>query len=217
MPKHQRLYPVVKRLFDLVLGLIAVIVLAPVFLVIALLIKLDSEGPVLFRQVRVGKNGKEFVCYKFRSMVHNADQSAFEQFVKQAMKGNPDSPKGMNQPFRLKTDWHDPRITRVGRVLRRTTLDELPQLFNVIKGEMSLVGPRPDVPASVEEYTAFERKRLEVLPGMAGLWVASGRANLTVRDMFKLDAKYVDQCSFWTDLKILLKTIPAVIRGEGAG
>lgn len=211
-----RSYRVVKRLLDLVLSLIALPVLSPCFALIGVLIRLDSPGPAIFRQIRVGKGGKEFSCYKFRSMVHNADQTVYERFLKEVMRGDANSEKGKDQPFRLKIGSDDPRVTQLGRWLRVTSLDELPQLLNVIKGDMSLVGPRPDVPLSVEAYGPFERQRLEVLPGITGLWQVSGRAGLTVRDMFELDARYVEQCSLWMDLKILLRTIPAVITTKGA-
>jgi exopolysaccharide biosynthesis polyprenyl glycosylphosphotransferase len=215
MQARQLLYSGFKRLFDLLLSLVALIFLAPLFSAIALAIKLDSKGPIVFRQTRIGRGGKEFTCYKFRSMVHNADQSAYERFLKEVMHSDSDSAK--DQPFRLKNGQDDPRITRVGRWLRNTSLDELPQLFNVLKGEMSIVGPRPDMPLSVEGYTDFESQRLQVLPGITGLWQVSGRADTTVRQMFELDAKYVTECSLWMDLKILLKTIPVVISRKGAG
>lgn len=210
------LYTVTKRLVDLAISLCALVVLSPVFLLIAVAIKLDSAGPVFFRQVRIGQHGAKFTCYKFRSMVQNADQKVYEDFIKQAMRANSNAPKGSGCPFRLKQNQIDSRITRVGAFLRRTSLDELPQLVNVLKGDMSLVGPRPDVPASVEEYSAFEGRRLQVLPGITGLWQVSGRANLTVRDMFELDSEYVEKCSLGVDLQILMKTIPAIIKMDGA-
>ncbi len=213
---NQMMYAAVKRVFDVILSVMILVVLSPLFLIIAAAIKIDSLGPAFFRQTRIGKGGKPFICYKFRSMTHNADQKVYEDFIKQAMKGESGSPRGKGQPFLLKQGRNDPRVTRVGRVLRQISFDELPQFFNVVKGDMSLVGPRPDVPASVEEYTAFEQRRLEVIPGITGLWQVSGRASLTLGEMFALDAQYVDQRSLWLDFIILLKTVPAVVRGHGA-
>ena len=214
----RRIYPLIKRLFDFVVSLISLILLTPLLILIAIVIRLDSPGPSIFRQTRIGKGNKPFTCYKFRTMTDDADQTVYEQFIKDVMHRDPSSGNDSKDvPFRLKTGWNDPRITRVGRFLRVASLDELPQLFNVLKGEMSLVGPRPDMPLSVEGYTKDERRRLEVLPGITGLWQTSGRADLTVRQMFELDARYVDQQSLWLDLKIFLKTIPVVISRKGAG
>ena len=213
-----RIYPLIKRLFDFVVSLISLILLTPLLILIAIVIRLDSPGPSIFRQTRIGKGDKPFTCYKFRTMTDDADQTVYEQFIKDVMHSEPSSDNDSKDvPFRLKTGWNDPRITRVGRFLRVASLDELPQLFNVLKGEMSLVGPRPDMPLSVEGYTEFERQRLKVLPGITGLWQISGRADLTVRQMFELDARYVNQQSLWLDLKIFLKTIPVVISRKGAG
>jgi lipopolysaccharide/colanic/teichoic acid biosynthesis glycosyltransferase len=214
-----RVYMVIKRLFDRVFSIAALVVLVPLFLVIAVMIRVDSPGPIFFCQPRIGKGGKPFKCYKFRSMVHNADQTVYEQFLKEVMHNGSDVSKGDSKdvPFRLKAGWVDNRITRVGHWLRITSMDELPQLFNVIKSEMSIIGPRPDVPLSVEGYTEIERRRLEVLPGITGLWQVSGRANLTVRQMFELDARYVEEQSLWLDFQILMKTFPAVLRRDGAG
>jgi lipopolysaccharide/colanic/teichoic acid biosynthesis glycosyltransferase len=209
----------IKRLFDLVFSIVALVVSAPLILVIAVMIRLDSPGPTFFRQPRIGRGGRPFTCYKFRSMEHNADQTVYEQFLKEVMHNGSDGFNGDSKdvPFRLKAGWVDNRITRVGGWLRITSLDELPQLFNVLRGEMSIIGPRPDVPLSVEGYTEIEQRRLEVLPGMTGLWQVSGRANLTVRQMFELDVRYVDEISPWLDFQIFIKTIPAVLRRDGAG
>jgi len=213
-----RIYPLIKRLFDFMVSLVALILLSPILILIAVVIRLDSPGPSIFRQTRIGKGGKPFTCYKLRTMTDNADQTVYEQFIKDVMHSESSSnTDSKDVPFRMKTGWNDPRITRVGRFLRVTSLDELPQLFNVLKGDMSLVGPRPDMPLSVEGYTESERRRLEVLPGITGLWQTSGRADLTVRQMFELDVRYVDQRSLWLDLKIFLKTIPVVIGRKGAG
>lgn len=209
-------YDIIKRLMDYSLSLLIVIILGPFFLLIAILIKIDTTGPVIFSQIRIGRQGKPFVCFKFRSMVHGADQSVYEQFLMDVMHGSSDGPKGQDQNFKLKTGAVDQRVTKVGRWLRVTSMDELPQLFNVLKGDMSLVGPRPDMPLSVQGYSDFERKRLAVVPGITGLWQVSGRANLTVRQMFELDSQYVDSRSLLMDLTILIKTFPAVLRRDGA-
>jgi lipopolysaccharide/colanic/teichoic acid biosynthesis glycosyltransferase len=215
---QERIYPLIKRLFDLVVSLVTFILLSPLLILISVVIKLDSPGPSLFRQTRIGKGGKPFTCYKFRTMVDNADQTIYEQFIKEVMHNEPNSDKDSKDvPFRMKIGWKDSRITRIGRFLRVTSIDELPQLFNVLKGEMSIVGPRPEVPLAVEGYTEYERRRLEVLPGITGLWQISGRSNLTVRQMFVLDVSYVDHRSLWLDLKIFLKTIPVVIARKGTG
>jgi len=213
-----RIYFLIKRLFDFVVSLVALILLTPLLILIAVVIMLNSPGPFIFRQTRIGKGGTPFTCYKFRTMTDGADQTVYEQFIKDVMHSVPGSDKDSKDvPFRLKTGWVDSRITRSGRWLRITSLDELPQLFNVLRGEMSIIGPRPDMPLSVEGYTEFERRRLEVLPGITGLWQVSGRANLTVRQMFELDVRYVEEKSLWLDLEIFLKTIPAVLRRDGAG
>jgi len=210
-----KIHLLIKRLMDVALSLVALIILIPFFFLVALAIKTDSLGSVIFHQIRIGKNGKPFVCYKFRSMFENADQSVYTQFLKEVMHNN-DEQKGLNHSFRVKNGKADSRVTRLGRIIRSTSIDELPQLINVLTGDMSLVGPRPDMPLSVDGYSEFERKRLLVKPGMTGLWQVSGRARLTVRQMFELDNRYVDNFSIWLDIKILLNTLPAVIRRDGA-
>ena len=194
----------IKRAMDLVLGSIGLLLALPLMGVLALAIKLDSPGPVLFIQTRVGRNGKLFQAYKFRSMVPEAERlkPQLEQY------NEADGPI-----FKIK---NDPRLTRVGRFLRRTSLDELPQIFNVLKGEMSLVGPRPALPEEVERYEPWHRKRLQALPGMTGLWQVSGRSNLSFDEMAMLDIYYVENWSPGLDISILLRTIPKVIIGEGA-
>ncbi len=194
----------VKRAMDLVIASVVLIVLLPLMLIIALVIKLDSPGPVLFKQVRVGKGGKEFVMYKFRSMKGGAEE---EQERLRALS-EVDGPI-----FKIK---NDPRCTRVGRILRRFSLDELPQLYNVLKGDMSLVGPRPPLPSEVAQYKEWHKKRLAVSPGMTGLWQVSGRSLLSFDEMVLLDLYYIENWSPMLDLKILLRTIPKVITSEGA-
>jgi exopolysaccharide biosynthesis polyprenyl glycosylphosphotransferase len=193
-----------KRASDIVLSLAVLIFLSPLLLLISVAIKLDSPGPALFKQVRVGKGGRRFICYKFRSMRQGAEEER-PQLA--------DLDEVVGPIFKIR---HDPRCTRVGRFLRRTSLDELPQLYNVLRGEMSLVGPRPPIPLEVEQYQEWHRKRLEVSPGMTGLWQVSGRSQLTFDEMCLLDIYYLENWSPLLDLKIALKTIPAVLAGRGA-
>ena len=201
-PRHQQ---VVKRVMDVLLASTALVLLAPLMALIALAIKVDSpQGPVLFRQVRVGKDGRYFYLYKFRSMVPEAEALK----PRLAAMNEADGPL-----FKIR---NDPRLTRVGRVLRRFSLDELPQFFNVVRGDMSLVGPRPALPEEVAHYEPWHRKRLTVLPGITGLWQISGRSDLTFDEMMLLDIYYVEHWSLLLDLRILLLTVPKVILGEGA-
>lgn len=194
----------VKRGLDVALASLAVLVTSPVMALVAAAIKLDSPGPVLYRQTRVGINGHQFTVYKFRSMRANADK----ELIRLQNQNEASGPL-----FKMRDD---PRRTRVGRFLRRTSLDELPQLFNVLLGDMSLVGPRPPVPNEVEQYDDWHRRRLEVAPGLTGLWQVSGRSNLTFDEMVMLDLYYAENWSLGLDMKILLRTIPTVLLGEGA-
>lgn len=198
-------YRIAKRALDVIGASIALVLLAPLMLLIALAIKIDSPGPVLFRQIRIGKGGKPFWFFKFRSMVRNAEQMKRELTARNEAKGGP--------VFKMR---NDPRITRVGRFLRRYSLDELPQLIHVLHGEMSLVGPRPPLPSEVASYGEWELRRLSVTPGLTCLWQISGRSDIGFREWVELDHIYIDTMSFWTDLKILLFTVPAVITGKGA-
>jgi exopolysaccharide biosynthesis polyprenyl glycosylphosphotransferase len=202
--RDSRLYGLFKRLFDLLIGSVCLILLIPVFPIIALMIKLDSRGPVLYKQVRVGKEGRRFKFYKFRSMVHNADT-----FLDQVI--------GLNEQdgpiFKIKAD---PRITAVGQFLRRSSLDEIPQIFNVINGDMSIVGPRPPLPTEVAGYQPWHRRRLEVKPGITCLWQISGRSHISFNEWMRLDLEYLKNRSIKTDFLILLKTLPAVIARKGA-
>jgi exopolysaccharide biosynthesis polyprenyl glycosylphosphotransferase len=193
-----------KRAMDVLISGVGLLLLSPLILLIALAIRLDSPGPVLFKQKRVGRGGKLFTLYKFRSMIENAEEIRpyLEAF------NEADGPL-----FKIKDD---PRQTRVGRLLRRTSLDELPQLYNVLRGEMSLVGPRPALPEEVAQYQDWHRKRLEVSPGLTGLWQVSGRSKLSFDEMVLLDLYYVENWSPALDLRIILKTIPLVLLGEGA-
>ena len=195
---------VVKRIIDLAAGGLVVAVFSPVWLLIALLIKLDSPGPILFKQVRLGRNGKRFDAYKFRSMRHTAEEEVgrLKQFN-----------EASGPIFKMK---NDPRVTKVGRWLRRTSLDEVPQLLNVLRGGMSIVGPRPPIPAEVDRYEAWHHRRFEVQPGLTGLWQVSGRSELPFDEMVLLDIYYIENWNLALDLKILLRTIPAVVTARGA-
>ena len=194
-----------KRLMDIVLSILAIIVFSPVFLLTARLVKLTSPGPIIFSQVRVGRYGRHFKFYKFRSMYIDAEARKAE-----LMKLNE---SGDGVIFKMK---RDPRITPVGRFIRKFSIDELPQLFNVLLGDMSLVGPRPPLPSEVRTYTLEERKRLNITPGITCLWQVSGRSELPFSKQIALDTEYIASRSAWKDFLILLKTIPAILTGRGA-
>jgi exopolysaccharide biosynthesis polyprenyl glycosylphosphotransferase len=207
---------IIKRVSDVFIATIALILLLPLWVFIAILIRLDSHGKILFRQERVGMDGRIFLCYKFRTMYANADENLHRESYKQNIAGNLEpSEVNENEPVFGKVK-DDPRITKVGRWLRRSSLDELPQLLNVLTGDMSVVGPRPPIPYEVEEYELWHRRRLEMKPGITGLWQVSGRNRLTFEEMVKLDLFYIENWSLWFDLKIVLLTLPAVLRGDGA-
>ncbi len=193
-----------KRAFDLIFSAFVLMLVWPVMAIAALAVKVSSPGPVVFRQIRVGKGGRYFVCYKFRSMCVDAEYQK-----KQLMHLN----EANGPVFKIK---RDPRITPVGAFIRKFSIDELPQLFNVLRGEMSVVGPRPPIPAEVEQYTPLQRGRLAVKPGLTCLWQVSGRSNLSFEKWVELDLSYIQTMSFWNDLVIVLKTIPAVLMGSGA-
>jgi exopolysaccharide biosynthesis polyprenyl glycosylphosphotransferase len=206
-----------KRAMDIVGSVLALFLFAPVLFTIALAIRLTSSGPVFFRQKRVGQSGEEFVFFKFRTMYVNNDSSVHQEYVKQLIAGraerHPGSANGKGV-YKLTTD---SRITRVGRFLRRTSLDELPQLLNVLKGDMSLVGPRPAIAYEVEAYDTWHRRRIfEAKPGITGLWQVSGRSRVTFDDMVRLDLCYAKTWSPWMDLKILMRTPAAMFFGDGA-
>jgi exopolysaccharide biosynthesis polyprenyl glycosylphosphotransferase len=195
----------VKRSMDVTISTLALVALSPVMGIIALLIKLESPaGPVIFRQPRVGKDSKHFTMFKFRSMRPNAAAERDALLTQNEASG---------PIFKIRSD---PRMTRVGRVIRRYSLDELPQLVNVLRGEMSLIGPRPPIPAEVEQYEEWHRKRLQAAPGMTGLWQVSGRSELDFNEMVMYDTYYIEHWSLSLDLQILLRTIPTVITGGGA-
>ena len=213
----KRISGALKRAMDIIGSILALTFAAPVFLMIAMAIKATSKGPVFFRQKRVGHNGKPFVFLKFRSMTVDNDDGAHQKYVKELIAGKAErQPSNGNRGSAFKLI-NDPRITTVGAFLRKTSLDELPQFFNVLKGEMSLVGPRPPIPYEVESYDFWHRRRLlEAKPGITGLWQVSGRSRVTFDEMVRLDLRYARSCSPWMDLKILLRTPLAVVLGEGA-
>lgn len=218
--RDQYIYFRIKRLMDIILSFIALTLLSPLLLLTALLIKLDSPGPAIFAQERVGydwgrRRQRRFTLYKFRSMYHNSDQRAHQEHIKECIRGQ-EGTKSSSHDGRLVKMTNDGRVTCVGRLLRRTSLDELPQLWNVLRGEMSLVGPRPVPFYEVAAYEPWHRKRLEATPGITGLWQIKGRGQATLDEMARLDIEYIDRQSLWLDLEILLLTIPAVISGRGA-
>lgn len=206
----------IKRLMDIVLSSLMLLFLSPLFAVVALLIKLGPPGPVIFRQTRVGKGSKHFTCYKFRSMIDGSDDTAHKKYIRGLLQGESVIPKdnGREKLFKL---IDDPRITSIGRLLRKTGIDELAQLFNVLKGNMSLVGPRPPIPYEVEMFADWQKQKLAVMPGITGLWVISGRNKLGYKESIELDIEYIKHWSPWFDIKILLKTIPAVLIRREAG
>ncbi|WP_232278714.1 sugar transferase [Paenibacillus sp. 481] len=195
---------ILKRTNDLLLSTIGLVLVLPVLLFTAVCIKLESRGPILYKQKRIGKNGKPFNMYKFRSMVQNADDLLTTLAQQNEVEGI---------AFKMK---NDPRITKVGRFIRKYSIDELPQLFNVLRGNMSLIGPRPPLEIEVQQYGDWEWRRLEVLPGITGLWQVSGRSDLSFQQWINLDIYYIENWSIGLDFKILLKTIPVVLKGEGA-
>jgi len=208
-------YSVVKRAVDVAGSAALLVLFAPLFLLIAILIKLGSAGPVFYRQPRIGQMAKPFTMLKFRTMYSNVDHTIHREFVTRFIQASADVREPVEDaPFKIA---HDPRVTPIGRILRKTSLDELPQFLNVLTGEMSLVGPRPPLPYEVEQYQSWHRRRiLEVKPGITGLWQVTGRSRTTFDEMVRLDLRYARTCSLWTDIKILLATPGAVISGKGA-
>ena len=204
--RQQGSYVVAKRGMDIVLSFLAMVALSPVFLFIALAIKLYDRGPVLFWQTRVGKDGVEFPFPKFRSMVVDAEglRRELEQINQHGSEG---------VTFKLR---HDPRITPVGRLLRKLSMDELPQFWCVLKGDMSLVGPRPALTTEVARYSESDRRRLSAMPGLTCIWQVEGRGDIPFPQQVELDVQYIQTQSFWLDLTLLVKTVPAVLLGKGA-
>lgn len=212
-PVAQKRHLALKRCLDLGIGTLALVVLSPILALVAIIIRLDSPGPVLFRQTRIGKGGRPFEMWKFRTMARDAADDLHRELVLPLVRSCAgDAPERSAVPARrIYKLTNDPRITRAGRWLRRTSLDELPQLFNVLRGEMSLVGPRPPVTYEFDAYDAWQLERLEMPQGMTGLWQVSGRSRLSYRRMHELDIEYVRRWSLWMDLKILAMTLRAVV------
>ena len=214
---EQRLFAMgIKRCIDILGSLAALLFLSPVFAAISLAIKLSSKGPVFFKQERLGEYGKPFTVLKFRSMRTDCDARIHQQYVSQFIAGkvDGDTPEGQKPVFKIQKD---PRITRVGQFVRKTSLDELPQFWNVLRGDMSLVGPRPPIAYEFRAYDAWHRRRvLEIKPGITGLWQVKGRSRTRFDDMVRLDLHYVRNWSLGLDLEIILRTVPAVIANRGA-
>jgi len=206
-----------KRGMEIIGSLFGLILFSPLMVITAIAIRVTSRGPVIFKQIRLGKKGTRFSFYKFRSMLSNMDDQIHREYVTNLIKGNLEK---INQGdietplYKMKSD---PRVTPIGKIIRKTSIDELPQFFNVLKGEMSLVGPRPPIPYEVEKYEPWHLRRiLEVKPGITGLWQVDGRSKTSFDDMVRLDLRYVQNWSLWLDLKILLKTVKAVVHPKGA-
>jgi lipopolysaccharide/colanic/teichoic acid biosynthesis glycosyltransferase len=207
----QKWGPVLKRSVDIIGSLTALLLFMPMFLIVAVLVKLTSRGPILFCQKRVGRYGKEFTFYKFRTMSTDNDPRIHQEYVAKLIAGDVSRSTGV---YKLV---NDPRITPLGRFLRKSSLDELPQFFNVLKNDMSLVGPRPPLPYEFERYRTWHKRRvLELKPGLTGLWQVEGRSRTTFDEMVRMDLRYAIQQSFWFDLKILLQTPTAMFSGRGA-
>jgi exopolysaccharide biosynthesis polyprenyl glycosylphosphotransferase len=213
----RKFFSSIKRVMDIVGSVLALLLNTPVFLAVAFAIKVSSKGPVFFRQQRIGQHGKRFTFLKFRSMYVDNDSSVHEEYVKQLIAGEAEQQPSNGNGSGVYKLTKDDRVTRVGAFLRRTSLDELPQFINVLKGEMSLVGPRPPVPYEVEAYDIWHRRRLlEAKPGITGLWQVNGRSRVKFDEMVRLDLRYARSWSPWLDVKILMRTPRAVLFGEGA-
>ena len=206
----------IKRASDIVISALALIFVSPLWILITVLIRLDSRGAAVFKQERVGMDGRIFLCYKFRTMRKDADENLHREAYRKNIEGAQEANAGDEEKPVFGKVKNDPRLTRIGKSLRRLSLDELPQLLNVLKGDMSIVGPRPPIPYEVKEYELWHRKRLDMKPGITGLWQVSGRNRLTFEEMVRLDLYYIENWSLWLDLKIILLTLPAIFRGDGA-
>jgi exopolysaccharide biosynthesis polyprenyl glycosylphosphotransferase len=204
-----------KRLIDVSAALFVVLVGFPFFLVIALLIKLTSRGPIFFSQQRVGEEGSIFTLYKFRTMRQDADDSIHREFTRNFIEGRMSNSSLDEKAPSVYKLAHDPRVTSIGNFLRKTSLDELPQFINILKGEMTIVGPRPPLQYELEHYEEWHKLRLHVKPGLTGLWQVSGRSSVPFNEMVKLDLYYIEHWSLLLDLKIMLRTIPVMLFGSG--
>ena len=202
---RKKVYLAIKRLIDIIGSLIGIILLSPLYIIIAILIKFDSPGKVVFGHTRKGKGGKDIKVYKFRTMYSNASE-IFESFT-------PEQKEEYYTNFKLD---NDPRVTKLGGFLRKTSLDELPQLFNILKGDMTIIGPRPIVEKEISKYGNKAEKLFSVVPGLAGYWQANGRSDTTYEERVEMDMYYIDNMSFYLDVKILFQTAISVLKGEGA-
>lgn len=200
-----KIYDIVKRGIDLIIGIIGLMICLPLFIIIAILIKIDSKGPIFFKHKRIGKYGNKLEIYKFRTMIENAEE-AMKNFTEEQKKE-------FAENFKLE---NDPRVTRIGKILRKTSLDELPQIINILKGEMSIIGPRPIVKNELEKYGKDKQKFLSVAPGLTGYWAANGRSDVSYEERMALELYYIDNRSLTLDLKIFFKTIISVFTGRGA-
>ena len=198
-------YLIVKRTIDILGALIGLVLLSPIFLIVAIAIKLDSKAPIIFGNTRKGLHGKDIKVYKFRNMYENS-QEIFNNFTKVQKEE-------FYKNFKLE---NDPRVTKIGDFLRRTSIDELPQLINILNGSMSIVGPRPIVQKEIDLYGDYANKLFSVVPGLTGYWQANGRSDTTYEERIKMDMYYIDNRGFWLDFKIIIKTFGSVLKGEGA-
>lgn len=198
-------YDILKRFIDIIIGTIGLIVCIPIFIIIGIAIKIDSKGPVFFKHKRIGKHGKKLEIYKFRTMIENAEE-AMKNFTEEQKKE-------FAENFKLE---NDPRVTRVGKILRKTSLDELPQIINILKGEMSIIGPRPVVRSELEKYGSNQDKFLSVAPGLTGNWAANGRSDVSYEERMALELDYIENRNLILDMKIFFKTILSVLKGRGA-
>ena len=212
VPRHASWELFAKRAFDFVVAAVVLLLGAPIFLLLAALVKFSSPGPVFFRQVRLGKGGEPFTFYKFRTMQHRNDDSVHRSFCEDFISGGGETEEGTSL-FKMV---RDPRVTKIGGFLRRSSLDELPQFLNVLRGEMSMVGPRPPISYEVEHYQDWHKDRLNVTPGLTGLWQVSGRSQVPFDEMVRLDIHYITHWSLALDFKIMWKTLPVILRGDGA-
>ncbi len=211
--KRSRSQRFIKRSVDVFVSIFVLVAGFPFFLAIAIFIKLTSRGPVFFKQERIGENGKPFILLKLRTMKTDADDSHHKEFCKQFIEGKLDSEKEEDEQVYKIVD--DPRITGIGRFLRKTSLDELPQFINILRGEMTLVGPRPPLRYEYEYYDNWHKLRLKVRPGLTGLWQVSGRSSVSFQEMVMLDLYYIENWSMMMDIKIVLKTVPVMLKGSG--
>ena len=205
-------YRLAKRTLDLIAALLGLLLTSPILLIVALALKLESRGPILFRQQRLGLCGRQFTCYKFRTMHPGAEQEGHRDHVRTLISQERSTEQAFQAAWLPITP--DPRVTRLGAFLRRSHLDELPQLINIVRGEMSLVGPRPPIPYEVEVYEPWHRRRLAVIPGLTGLWQATGWGRVSFDEGVRLDIAYIDRRSFWLDVGLILRTIWQIVTGR---